>query len=492
MRVRLVSLLLLLCSARPAQLAAQMTPHTLAYAPGKSITLSLPSGLNINVAARGLHRVRFFAQAPDGRIFVTGMYNLADNSRGSVFLLDGWNAQTHTFARVDHYLDHLRNPNNLAFYTDARGQSWMYLPLTDKLLRYRYNAGDMHPSGPPEVLIRFPDYGLNYKYGGWHLTRTVAIATLHSQARVYVTAGSSCNYCQEREVLRAALVSMNPDGSGQQVLAHGLRNAVDLKFVPDVDGGALFASNMGDDHLGDKLPEDTFFELDSRTHLGPIAYSVPANCGDNAACVAAVVPNYGWPTCYFANGKPVHDTTPLPAMPTPGDPATEAERPTPAKAAVAPDDSVYGAYGTQKGIAAAGTNLSAGGNSSQPDPNAGLGNAPPPLSDCRNVPAAYTTFAAHSSPLGLAYFGADNPQLHGSFLVALHGAGHPRIGTGYRLVRFTPGDRTPRDFMSGFLTFANGRPIVHGRPCGLLRVGPDSFLLTDDFLGLVYFIGPQT
>ena len=57
-----------------------LQPHTLAYAPGKSITLSLPAKLDINVAASGLRRVRFLAQAPDGRIFATGMYNLADNT----------------------------------------------------------------------------------------------------------------------------------------------------------------------------------------------------------------------------------------------------------------------------------------------------------------------------------------------------------------------------------------------------------------------------
>ncbi len=37
-----------------------------------------------------MRRVRFFAQAQDGRIFVTGMWSLADNTRGSVFLLYGW------------------------------------------------------------------------------------------------------------------------------------------------------------------------------------------------------------------------------------------------------------------------------------------------------------------------------------------------------------------------------------------------------------------
>src|ERR1700760_2559729 len=80
--------------------AAAQTAHTLSYAPGKSITLQRPDALDINIAASGLKRVRFFAKAPDGRIFVTGMYDLSDNRRGSVFILDGWNPETHRYSHV--------------------------------------------------------------------------------------------------------------------------------------------------------------------------------------------------------------------------------------------------------------------------------------------------------------------------------------------------------------------------------------------------------
>ena len=469
---------LLLLTALTLPAVAQtppLQPHTLHYAPGQSITLSLPAGLDIDVAANGLHRVRFLAQAPDGRIFATGMWNLADNTRGAVFILDGWNARTHRFAHVTTYLDHLRNPNNLAFWIDpATHQSWLYLPLTDRLERFPYKPGDSAPSGPAQVLMRFPDYGLNYKYGGWHLTRTVAITALHGPTQVYVAAGSSCDYCREREVIRATVSAMDPDGSHQRIVAFGIRNAVDLRPVPGLDGGALFATDMGDDHLGEKLPEDTFFELDSRLHPGPV---------DAHDAGAAPAPNYGWPTCFYANGKPVLDTTPLPEMPPPGDLNTESERPA---------DAGESSYGAQPGMYQQGTLLPAGGNATHPDPNASLGSVPAPLTTCAGVPAAYTTFAAHSSPLGLAYFGPDNPALHGSFLVALHGASKPRIGTGYRVVSFTPEGRTPQVFIDGFLTTGtDGKPLVHGRPCGILRVGPDAFLLTDDKLGLVYFIHPR-
>lgn len=444
---------------------AAQSRHTLNYAPGKSIALSLPDGFDINIAASGLRRVRFFAQSPDGRIFVTGMHDLTDNAHGSVFILDGWNAQTHTFTRITHYLDHLRNPNNLAFWTDpATKQSWLYLPVTDRLVRYKYNAGENAPSSVPETLVRFPDYGLNYKYGGWHLTRTVAIAQIHGAARVFVSAGSSCNYCQEREVLRAAIVSMDPDGKHQALVAQGMRNAVDLRSIAALDG-ALFATNMGDDHLGDELPEDTFFKIDTES---------------------ATPQNYGWPSCYFAHGKPVHDTTPLPSL---DDPSAIASIPT----SSAPGQASDSVYGNQAGVATAGTNLTAGGGHAfAPDPNAALGRAPAPLNSCHKVPAAYATFAAHSSPLGFDHFGPADPMLHSSFLVALHGASHPHIGTGYRVVRLSPTDHTPQDFITGFLTFANGRPVVHGRPCGILRIGPDTFLLSDDYLGLVYFIHPRT
>jgi glucose/arabinose dehydrogenase len=70
--------------------------------------------------------------------------------------------------------------------------------------------------------------------------------------------------------------------------------------------------------------------------------------------------------------------------------------------------------------------------------------------------------------------------------VALHGAGHPYIGTGYRVVRFNAANRKPEDFITGFLV--DGK--VKGRPCGILRMGPDAFLLTDDLDGVIYYVHP--
>lgn len=57
------------------------------------------------------------------------------------------------------------------------------------------------------MIATFPDYGLNYKYGGWHLTRTIAIGA----GKLYVSVGSSCNACEEEEPIRATVLEMYAD-----------------------------------------------------------------------------------------------------------------------------------------------------------------------------------------------------------------------------------------------------------------------------------------
>ena len=198
--------------------------------------------------------------------FVTDMYNLADNQRGVVYILDEFDPARKAFKKVTPYLTGLRNPNSIAFYIDQQGVSWFYLALTDRLLRYKYNAGEDKPRGEPEVLATFPDYGLSYKYCGWHLTRTIVIG---GNRKIYVSVGSSCNACEEKEEVRASILEMDPDGKNQRRFAGGLRNAVGLHWIKD----GLFATNMGADHLGDHKPADTMYAL-----------------ADGL--------NYGWPYCY--------------------------------------------------------------------------------------------------------------------------------------------------------------------------------------------------
>lgn len=383
---RLLIILLLLSVSIFAQ-QPKLTPHKITLKSGKTFSLNLPENYEIIPAAEGLKRVRFFAKAPDGRMFVTDMFNLTDNKKGVVYILDDWNESTGKFGKVIPYMTGLKNPNSVQFYTDSNGQDWFYLAETDKLTRRKFTKGETKPTGKSETLATFPDYGLSYKYGGWHLTRTIAFG---KNGKLYISVGSSCNACVEKEEVRATVMEMNPDGSQQRIFSRGLRNAVSIKWI----GNFLFATNQGSDHLGVNKPDETFYALK-----------------DGA--------DYGWAYCYSANGK------------------------------IFPDPKIKRPAG------------------------------------CKNVPAPYAFFPAHSSALGFDYFDetTSDESIKNSFLVSLHGSTNEKIGHGYKIVIMRKGEKL-QTFMDGFLV---GR-TVYGRPCDIYRIDKNSFFFTDDRSGIVYYV----
>lgn len=216
-------------------------------AKGASFELGVPDGYELKVAAEGMDRLRFITPSPDGRMFITDMHDLTDNQLGRVYILSGWDEDSARFAKRHTYLVGLRNPNQVAFYSTPT-DTFLYVATTNNLLRYTYHAGDTMPRAAPSVIDTFPNYGLNYKYGGWHLTRSLAF---HG-GKLYVSIGSSCNACIEKEDVRATILEMDPDGRDQRIYASGLRNAVGLKWI----GDDLFATDMGSDQFGKDAPDD--------------------------------------------------------------------------------------------------------------------------------------------------------------------------------------------------------------------------------------------
>ena len=86
---------------------------------------------------------------------------------------------------------------------------------------------------------------------------------------------------------------------------------------------------------------------------------------------------------------------------------------------------------------------------------------------CKNVPAPYAYFPAHSSALGFDLWDeADAPDaIKNAFLVSLHGSTNKAIGHGYKIVVMRKGDKV-QDFINGFLQ--KGR--VMGRPCDIMKL----------------------
>jgi glucose/arabinose dehydrogenase len=104
--------------------------------------------------------------------------------------------------------------------------------------------------------------------------------------------------------------------------------------------------------------------------------------------------------------------------------------------------------------------------------------------DCADVPMSFVSFGPHTAPLGVTYFKNAHPLLQNTFLVALHGSHKPELKYGYKLVRVMR-DGSEETFMDGFMT-ASGERVA--RPVHILQADENSFYLSDDFGGRVFYI----
>ena len=85
--------------------------------------------------------------------------------------------------------------------------------------------------------------------GGGHWTRTLRFGP---DGGMYVHVGSSCNVCEEEDPRRATILRYEPDGSGEEIYASGLRNSVGFDWQPGTND--LYATDNGRDLLGDDYP----------------------------------------------------------------------------------------------------------------------------------------------------------------------------------------------------------------------------------------------
>lgn len=258
-----------------APFTAASVPTHVRLANGLAFDLRIPHGYELKVAAEGMERARFIALSPDGRLFITDMKDQTDNRQGKVYILDGWDERAARFTVRHTYLSGSHNPNQVAFSTTSKDTA-IYVATTDRLLRYPFHRGDTVPSGAALVIDTFPAYSTSHAATNWHLTRSVAV---HGD-KIYVSVGSSCDVCIEKESVRASIIEMNLDGSDRWIYASGLRNSVGLEWVM----GDLFATNMGRDNLGDDAPEDKL-QIVQKDHF------------------------YGWPYFYQSGEKVYRDTT---------------------------------------------------------------------------------------------------------------------------------------------------------------------------------------
>jgi glucose/arabinose dehydrogenase len=110
------------------------------------------------------------------------------------------------------------------------------------------------------------------KFGTGHWTRSLLFD--REGTKLYVTVGSASNIDLGEDPMRAALHRYNPDGSGHETVASGLRNIIGLRFYPGTHD--LWAAVQERDGLGDDLVPDYLVKIQEGGFYGwPIAYIGP-------------------------------------------------------------------------------------------------------------------------------------------------------------------------------------------------------------------------
>jgi glucose/arabinose dehydrogenase len=210
--------------------------------------LKAPPAFRISVFAEDVDGARMMLFSPGSVLLVS------ESGEGKVVALPD-KKHAGKAERTITVLSGLNEPHGLAFY-----EGKLYVAENDKVRRYDWDETNLRASNPKRLA--------DLPAGGYHSTRSL----LFHGGKMYVSAGSSCNVCIEKDSREAAVMEFNPDGSGQKIFAKGLRNAVGLAVNPKTD--TVWATVNGRDWLGDDLPPEVIVDFGK-------------DGGD-----------FGWPYCY--------------------------------------------------------------------------------------------------------------------------------------------------------------------------------------------------
>ena len=201
--------------------------------------IRLPAGFKIEVYASNVLGARSMTLGDNGTLFV------GTRQAGKVYAITGSAgvSQVHVIASG------LNSPNGVAFLNGS-----LYVAEISRVIRFDNIESNLN--NPPRAVVvktGFPSDALHQ----WKFIR------FGPDGKLYIPVGAPCNICQSNWNVYGTIMRMNPDGSGLEVFAKGLRNTVGFDWQPDT--GALWFTDNGVDTMGDNIPGD---ELNEATQPG--------------------------------------------------------------------------------------------------------------------------------------------------------------------------------------------------------------------------------
>ncbi|MGC4022657.1 MAG: sorbosone dehydrogenase family protein [Cyclobacteriaceae bacterium] len=230
-------------------------------------TIKLPQGFSISIFAE-VDNARSMAISPSGTIFVGNrsedkVYAVKDNDG------DGKADKKWTI------ISGLNMPNGVAFKDGA-----LYVAEVNRILKFSDIESKLDNPGEPQVVYdKYP----TETHHGW---KYIAFGP---DGKLYIPVGAPCNICESKDPIYASITRMNPDGTGLEVYASGVRNSVGFTWHPTTK--QIWFTDNGRDMLGDDMPP---CELNTATAIGQ---------------------HFGYPYCHggtikdpeFGNKKPCSD-----------------------------------------------------------------------------------------------------------------------------------------------------------------------------------------
>lgn len=217
--------------------------------------ITLPPGFQIEVLAENVAGARSMALSENGILFV-GTRDVGGNVYAVVDNNKDYKADEVVIVATG-----LNMPNGVAIKDGD-----LYVAEVNRVLRFE-NIEENYRTRPTPQVIKddFP----NERHHGWKFIR------FGPDGKLYVPVGAPCNICLSEDERFASITRMNPDGSGFEVFAHGIRNTVGFDWHPA--SNELWFTDNGRDMLGDNIPPD---ELNYATQIG-MHFGYPFIHGDD-------------------------------------------------------------------------------------------------------------------------------------------------------------------------------------------------------------------
>ncbi|WP_299457409.1 sorbosone dehydrogenase family protein [uncultured Microscilla sp.] len=196
--------------------------------------IKLPKGFQISIFANGVNEARSMVRGDKGTIFV------GNRGGGNVYAVVD-NDNDYKADKVYTIASGLNMPCGVAFRKGS-----LYVAEVSRILRYDNIEANL--DNPPKPVVVYDKYPTD-RHHGW---KFIAFGP---DDKLYVPVGAPCNICERLENPQyASITRMNPDGSGLEVFASGVRNSVGFDWHPDTK--ELWFTDNGRDMLGDDLPSD--------------------------------------------------------------------------------------------------------------------------------------------------------------------------------------------------------------------------------------------